>query len=307
VTRARASQFHGVLLLDKPAGCTSNAALQRVRHRLGRPKAGHTGTLDPLATGLLPVCIGEATKFSQSLLSAEKTYDAHVRFGFRSTTGDAEGELQAVEDPPQFGSEQLESAIASLTGNVEQVPPMFSAIKVGGTPLYAHARAGREVDRAARVVHISRVDVLERAPDSVRLSITCSKGTYIRTLAEDLGSLLGCGGYLLGLRRTAVGPFRISQAVALSEIEREAPDDTARKLLPVDALLWNLPKVQLDAAASSRLLDGLLVEVSPGRGPGPVRVYGPDLRFLGLGKIAQPGILVPQRMMSRVAEPPVNP
>lgn len=300
--RVGTTALHGVLLLDKPTGVSSNAALQRVRHRLGRPKAGHTGTLDPLATGLLPLCIGEATKFSHALLNAQKTYEASIRFGFRSSTGDAEGELERIATP-DFDHEKLLGAIASLTGEIDQTPPMFSALKVDGRPLYALARKGLEVERQPRRVHIARMELLEFSAETARLAITCSKGTYIRVLAEDLGMRLGCGGYLLELRRTAVGPFDVTDALPLSDLDSEPAGVIAGKLLPVDTLLYDLPRLELMQAASERLANGLTVDPGECEGGvgGLVRLYDPDGTFLGIGEMQAPRKLVPRRLMATKA------
>jgi tRNA pseudouridine55 synthase len=307
--RVSTTGLHGVLLLDKPTGLSSNAALQRVRHRLDRPKAGHTGTLDPLATGLLPLCIGEATKFSHALLNAGKTYEASIRFGFRSSTGDAEGELERISIP-DIDRERLLSAIASLTGEIDQMPPMFSALKVGGRPLYALARKGLEVERKPRRVCIARMELLEYSAETARLSITCSKGTYIRVVAEDLGARLGCGGYLLELRRTAVGPFDVMDAVPLSVLDSEPATVIAGRLLPVDALLYDLPRLELMQAASERLANGLSIdpgECEAGQ-EGLVRLYGPDGRFLGIGEIQATRKLVSRRLMAtRAVETTITP
>ncbi len=249
---------HGVLLLDKPLGLSSNDALIRAKRLLRANKAGHTGTLDPLATGLLPLCFGEATKFSQDLLDADKTYEATVRLGQRTSTGDAEGEVIA-ERPVRCDAAALNEALARFVGAIEQVPPMHSALKKDGRPLYEYARAGQTVERAARRVTIHEIALLGcELPGApvFAMRVTCSKGTYIRTLAEDIGEALGCGAHLTALRRTAVGDLTLDGAVTLEQLAEH--DDAARPavLAPVDALLQRCVPVTLDATATQRFLQG---------------------------------------------------
>lgn len=298
--RAR-TDLHGVLLLDKPSGLASNTALQRVRHLYGRPKAGHTGTLDPLASGLLPICFGEATKFGSILLDGDKGYEASVRLGFESSTGDAEGELTAVA-PPTFSDAQLGHALQQLTGSVSQIPPMYSALKVAGTPLYRLARQGRDVERAPRSVRVHELRLLERTADSLRLAVTCSKGTYVRVLAEDLGRLLGCGGYLTELRRMAIGSFTIDQAIALVRLEALTAPEREAILLPVDTLLLDLPRIDLSADSANRVISGRAAAAAVER-HGPARLYDSSGRFLGLGEAMAEGTVVPKRMLSVAHEP----
>ncbi|PLT20490.1 MULTISPECIES: tRNA pseudouridine(55) synthase TruB [Ralstonia] len=250
---------HGVLLLDKPIGWSSNDALVRAKRLLWAKKAGHTGTLDPLATGLLPLCFGEATKFSQDLLEADKTYEAIVRLGIRTSTADAEGEVLS-ERPVSVTPEQLQAAVAGFVGEIDQVPPMHSALKKDGKPLYEYARAGQTVDRAARRVTIHAIDVLatdlEAAEPTVTLRVSCSKGTYIRTLGEDIGEALGCGAHLVALRRTRVGELTLDGAVRLEALDAATEDARIALLAPVDALLQTLPRLELDAEQSRRFLHG---------------------------------------------------
>jgi tRNA pseudouridine55 synthase len=265
--------LHGVLLLDKPLGLTSNAALQRARRLLRAEKAGHTGTLDPMASGLLPLCFGAATKFSQANLDADKAYRATLRLGERSSTGDAEGEI-APGHAPGFDRAALDAACAALTGAIEQLPPMHSALKKDGRALYDYARAGLVVERAPRRVTIHRLDIVEWDDRRLVIDVVCSKGTYIRTLAADLGDRLGCGAWLAGLRRTASGPFRVDDAVTLDALD--ALDEPAREalLLPSDALLAGQPVVRLPADEAGRFLAGLRRRVALADAP-QVRVYGP--------------------------------
>ena len=290
-------QVSGVLLLDKPAGMSSNTAVQKVRRLFSRSKGGHTGTLDPLATGLLPICLGEATKFSNSLLEADKSYQAQVRLGWRSTTGDAEGKL--TEEPvPEFGDAELGAAVTALTGEIEQRPPMYSALKMQGQPLYALARKGMEVERPSRKVHIHRLDVTREPGGILSMSVTCSKGTYIRVLAEDLGKRLGGGAYLTALRRTAIGNIDVADASTLDELATCSATELAARVKPVDFLLQSLPPVVLGKADSDRLSNGMAVQLADAA-HGQVRAYREDGRFLGLGEVDPQGLLKPKRLVSK--------
>jgi len=294
---------HGVLLLDKPLGLSSNDALVRAKRLLRANKAGHTGTLDPLATGLLPLCFGEATKFSQDLLDADKTYEAAVRLGATTTTGDAEGEI-VVERPVTCDRAALDAAIVRFTGEIEQVPPMYSALKKDGKPLYEYARAGQTVERAARRVTIHAISLLDVDLDAAAFTmlVTCSKGTYIRTLAEDIGEALGCGAHLTGLRRTAVGDLTLDGAVTLEQIEAHADEARPAMLAPVDALLQRCAPVHLDAAATGRFLQGQRIarrDLPEGMVPDEgalARVYGDDGRLLGVARMRE-GALRPERLV----------
>ena len=288
----------GVLLLDKPTGMTSNAAVQTVRRLFSRVKAGHTGTLDPLASGLLPVCLGEATKFSHPLLEARKSYRATLRLGWCSSTGDAEGELTRVCSP-DFTAEQLREAVDALTGEIEQVPPMYSAVKIGGRPLYSLARKGVSIERSPRSVCIYEFRVLNWADDSLEVFVSCSKGTYIRVLGEDLGALLGCGAYLTALRRVGIGGLDISQAVGFEVLESASMVDRVAMLRPLDLLLEDLPEVRLGSNDSKRLCNGLTLSGYGTMAPVQrARLYAEDGRFLGLGEIDQAGVLRPKRLVS---------
>src|SRR5258707_2031687 len=245
----------GVLLLDKPVGLSSNDALIRAKRLYLAKKAGHTGTLDPLASGLLPLCFGEATKFSQDLLEADKTYEATMRLGIRTTTGDAEGEAVETRDV-LCDQAAIENALTQFRGGIVQVPPMYSALKRDGKPLYEYARAGQTVEREGRQVTIRSLDLLACALPDVTFRVTCSKGTYVRTLAEDIGEALGCGAHLVALRRTGVGALTLEHAVTLDALSDAA--DAARDawLQPIDALLSTFPSVQLDAELTRRFLHG---------------------------------------------------
>ncbi len=292
--RRRWRRVDGVLLLDKPSGITSNDALQKARRLFSAEKAGHTGTLDPMASGLLPVCFGEATKFSADLLDADKTYEATLRLGVTTTTADAEGEVLETR-AVAVDEAALHGVLPRFTGPIEQVPPMYSALKRDGRPLYELARQGIEVERAARAVTIHELTLLAFAGDDVSLRVRCSKGTYIRTLAEDIGRTLGCGAHLTVLRRTGVGPLELGGARTLAEIEAVAEEAREALLLPVDTLLRGLPRVVLDEAASLRFGNGNPVDADIA---GPCRVYAGD-RLLGLGLGDGAGRLHPKRLVAR--------
>jgi tRNA pseudouridine55 synthase len=285
-------------LLDKPSGITSSTAVQKVRRLFRVKKAGHTGTLDPMATGLLPVCLGEATKFSHLLLEADKTYAATILLGITTRTGDLEGEITA-RSRVQTGREEIERALERFVGQILQTPPMYSAIKRDGQPLYKLARAGGEVPREPRRVVIRNLTLLGREGDELKVSVSCSKGTYIRVLAEDVGRQLGCGACLSALRREVVGAFGLSErAVTLEQLEQTAPTERDALLLPEDALVASLPRLDLDAAGASRLRNGQSVERHEARVAGLARIYGPDREFLGIGEVTAPGLVVPRRLVS---------
>lgn len=285
----------GVLLLDKATGVTSNAALQAARRLFSAAKAGHTGTLDPLATGLLPLCFGEATKFSADLLDADKTYEASVLFGVTTDTADSEGTvLRSVE--PKFERFDLERVMISYRGEITQIPPMYSALKIDGRPLYRLARQGLEVERKPRSVSITELELLEYARERCRFRVSCSKGTYIRTLMEDIGNALGCGAHLTALRRVAVGNLSVANAVTLNQLARLAEPERASWLLPPDALLQSLPAVTLDDGAASRFGHGNPVSVGREVASGKCRVYDAS-RLLGVGEIDAMGIVQPRRLV----------
>jgi tRNA pseudouridine55 synthase len=288
--------LHGVLLLDKPIGWTSNDALQKVKGLLRAEKGGHTGTLDPLATGLLPLCFGAATKFSQTSLDADKTYRATLRLGQRTLTGDREGEV-VEERPVDVDRAAIDAAVARFTGAIDQQPPMHSALKHQGRALYEYARDGVEVDRPSRRVTVHRIDIVEWQSPALVIDVHCSKGTYIRTLAEDIGAALGCGAHLSALRRTASGPLRLDDAITIDALAAlEAP---AREALlhPVDALLAGWPAVCLPDDEAGRFLTGLRRRVALADMPS-VRVYATNPRaFLGSAHICG-GELIADRLLS---------
>ncbi|WP_321812184.1 MULTISPECIES: tRNA pseudouridine(55) synthase TruB [unclassified Burkholderia] len=293
----------GVLLLDKPVGLSSNDALIRAKRLLLAKKAGHTGTLDPLASGLLPLCFGEATKFSQDLLEADKTYEATMRLGVRTTTGDAEGDVldtRAVE----CDRAAVEAALARFTGEIVQVPPMYSALKRDGKPLYEYARAGQTVEREGRNVTIHALDLLACELPDVTFRVTCSKGTYVRTLAEDIGEALACGAHLTMLRRTGVGALTLEHAVTLDALSDAAEGARDAWLQPVDALLSTFPLVRLDETSAKRFLHGqrlplsALDSIDAAEGE-RVRVYDAQ-RLLGVARKAN-GVLAPERLVVTAA------
>lgn len=287
----------GLLLLDKPAGMSSNGALQSVRRIMGRIKAGHTGTLDPMATGLLPICLGEATKFAGGLLEADKIYEAVLRLGVATDTGDAEGE-PIFHGDWAGAAEQMGAILAEFQGEIEQTPPMFSAIKHRGRPLYEYARKGQQIERSSRRVSIYEIVVLGSTPPDIRLRLRCSKGTYVRTLADDIGLRLGCGAHLAALRRTAIGTLRIEDAVPLPALEA-ADEATQWSLMRgADLLVSHLPSAALSAADAKAILHGKVVALPEGCiASGAVRLYDADEVFLGVG-LAGDGRIAPRRMCS---------
>jgi tRNA pseudouridine55 synthase len=290
----------GVLLLDKPAGITSNSALQQAKRLFQAAKAGHTGTLDPLASGLLPVLFGEATKFSAFLLDADKEYVAEIELGTSTTTGDAEGEITA-RSSLQVNEDAIAAALPRFRGEIEQIPPMHSALKKDGRPLYRMAREGLVVARKPRRIAIRELELLGRAASRLRVRLVCSKGTYVRVFAEDLGAVLGTGAHLAALRRTRAGRFGISQAFSIERLSALDPAQRDQALLSVETLLQELPSVQLGAAATASFLNGRTVE-GFGLAVGRCRVYGVGARLLGVGEAAPHGELRPVRLMARTED-----
>ncbi|HMK69124.1 MAG TPA: tRNA pseudouridine(55) synthase TruB [Stellaceae bacterium] len=289
----------GVLLLDKPSGLTSNAALQRAKRLYRAEKAGHTGTLDPLASGLLPLCFGEATKFAQRLLDAPKGYVATIRFGATTTTGDAEGEPVRMR-PVAIDRASLESALKRFVGPQSQLPPMHSALKFQGRAYYDYARKGEDVPRTPRAIVVHALELVEwSSPDAV-VSIACSKGTYVRVLAEDLGEALGCGAHLAALRRTATGGFRLQDALTLDALE--AMEDARRlaSLLPAAALVADLPRLDVGEAQCRRLRQGQALPAS-GLADGDFAVFE-GAAFVGLAEVSD-GIARPRRLVVERVEP----
>lgn len=292
------TDVHGVLLLDKPVGLTSQGAVSRVRQLLAAAKAGHTGTLDPMAGGLLPVCLGEATKFARFLLDADKVYLATVKLGITTNTGDLEGSITATS-PVTVGREQIVEVLRRFSGDILQTPPMYSAIKHAGKPLYKYAREGKYVERQPRMVRIHSIECAGFSRDELLLNVRCGKGTYVRVLAEDIGNALGCGGCLAGLVRTGVGCFNLAAAIPLQQLEVLDPAARQGQLLPVDALVTPLARIVLGEQQAARILTGRTVQ-SPHEVPAgaPVRVYGPKMRFLGVAMSDEEGMIVPRRLIS---------
>ncbi len=295
--------LNGVLLFDKPVGLSSNDALIQAKRLLNAKKAGHTGTLDPFATGLLPLCFGEATKFSHDLLDADKTYETVVHLGIRTETGDTEGAV--LETLPVVVSvEQIEAVLAQFRGPIAQVPPMYSALKRDGKPLYEYARAGITLEREARPVVIHELGLLEYQAPFLHLHVKCSKGTYIRVLGEDIGRMLGCGAHLNALRRIQVGNLTIAGAVTLELLQQQTSEQRLAALQPVDTLLSDFSAIQLSDVLASRFLHGQRISlakegITPSAEPGRLRVYRQsDGSLLGSGLLQEFSVLAPERLIS---------
>lgn len=289
----------GVLLLDKPRGLTSQQAVARVKWLFNARKAGHTGTLDPMADGLLPIGFGEATKFSQFLLDADKRYLATLRLGITTTTGDAEGEITG-ESAVALTRAQVDEAVQGFAGPQQQLPPMHAAIKVGGKPLYAYAREGVTVDREVRSIVINIIQVIDFKYNILILRVSCSKGTYIRVLAEDLGRVLGCGAHLTALTREKAGNLDLEQAVSMAELEAMSLQQRLGKMLPVDTFAAGLPRLDVTADVERRLLMGQQADPGQSGPPGLHRLYGAGGVFFGVGEFAA-GTLTARRLLARAA------
>lgn len=300
---ARGRAVDGVVLLDKPAGWTSNAALQAVKRLFQARKAGHTGSLDPLASGLLPVCLGEATKVSAFLLDADKHYRVTAKLGVRTSTGDADGEVVARADVPPLDDARVREALQAFTGEIQQVPPMHSAIKHQGKRLYELARAGVEVPREPRTVRINALELLDRTDDGeLTLDVRCSKGTYVRTLVEDIAARLGTYAHVLALRRLGVGPYGEDGMVGLPALEAlaaEGPAALDAVLLPMDSAAAQWPAVHVGADSAHYLLQGQPVMVPRAPTSGWVRLYAQGGRFLGMGRITEEGLVAPKRLVQQ--------
>ncbi|QWD92762.1 tRNA pseudouridine(55) synthase TruB [Polynucleobacter asymbioticus] len=298
-------RIDGVVLLDKPAGMSSQGAVTAVKRAFNADKAGHTGTLDPMATGLLPICLGEATKYSQDLLDADKTYIAKVQFGSRTDTGDAEGQIVETFDLPNFVDEAaiqkaLDSVLMQFTGAIQQVPPMYSALKRDGKPLYEYARAGIELERTPREIIIHRIRWTDIQWPQATLEVSCSKGTYFRVLAEDIGSALHCGAHLIGLRRTEVGHLNLEQSFTLESIQKGL-QESSTYILPVDALLQTLPHLTVDEQQAKRLEMGQRVPLNLPSIEALVRIYRATAaphNFIGTADWRS-GVLHPKRLISQ--------
>ncbi len=291
---------HGILLLDKPLWLSSNSALQKAKRMFDARKAGHTGSLDPLATGLLPICFGQATKVSQYLIDCDKRYRATMQLGAETTTGDTEGEVTQEYDVSNVTSTKISQVISAFVGDITQIPPMYSAIKHQGKPLYKLAAKGVEVERSQRKVHIFDLKLLDFRDNKVEFDVHCSKGTYIRTLAEDMGKQLGCGAHLISLRRYAVGnyqqitPYSFAQ---LNEIlEQGGHESLDKQLLGLDSGLAHLPPLELNDEQALRLSNGQRISVDSKLNPGLMRLYSPKSGFFGLGEKHASGLLSPSRI-----------
>jgi tRNA pseudouridine55 synthase len=301
--RRKRAPVHGVLLLDKPEGLSSNDALVRAKRLLNAEKAGHTGTLDPFATGLLPLCFGEATKFAQDLLDADKTYETVVRLGVRTSTGDTEGEVLETAQVDVTPA-QIAAVLESFRGPIDQVPPMHSALKRDGRPLYEYARAGITLEREARRVVIRELTLLSYEAPLLRLAVTCSKGTYIRVLGEDIGAALGCGAHLESLRRTAVARLTLDGAMTLAQLDALSEGERTAALAPVDALLSSLPSLALDDELARRFMHGQRLalaeaDIALPAQAGRVRVYRiSDTCLLGTAQLTSYGVLAPERLVA---------
>jgi tRNA pseudouridine55 synthase len=298
--RTKYREIDGVLLLDKSTGLSSNRALQQARALLRAHKAGHCGSLDPLASGLLPICFGQATKFSSYLLDADKTYRAVCRLGQVSATGDAEGEIIETR-PVAVEAAQLPPVLERFTGRIEQIPPMYSALKHEGRRLYQLAREGRQVERKARQVEIFSLVLKSFDSPLLEIEVRCSKGTYIRTLAEDIGRALGCGAHIAALRRCSVGELRVGDGYSiarLEEIARDGDDCLQELLLPISTTLMRFPEILLDADASLDIRHGRRVKLASPRDAGLYRLSSPEGIFLGLGEVGLDADLMPKRLMN---------
>jgi tRNA pseudouridine55 synthase len=305
--RRKGRPINGILLLDKPYDISSNSALQRVKHIYFAQKAGHTGALDPLATGMLPVCLGEGTKFSQFLLETDKTYIVTAKLGIRTTTSDIDGDVVS-EKPVNVSTEQLNDALETFRGDSKQIPSMYSALKHQGQPLYKYAREGIEIEREARDITVFRLDLLRFDNDEVDMEIHVSKGTYIRTIVDDLGELLGCGAHVSMLRRVSVGSYPREKMVTLAQLEdllAKAKEDEISPstlldplLLPMNTALEGIPKVTVDQASVMYLRNGNPVQAAGAPVSGNVQVYVDDTdEFLGVGQIDDNGLVAPKRII----------
>lgn len=286
-------------MLDKPIGFSSNQALQKAKWLYQAAKAGHTGTLDPLATGLLPLCFGEATKFAHYLTDADKTYVATLKLGITTNTGDAEGEILERREV-NVSRAQFEIACQLFLGEINQVPPMYSALKHEGKAMYEYARAGIEIERKSRLITIYRITVESFEQDVAVISVTCSKGTYIRTLAEDIGKELDCGAHLIGLRRIATANYKIAQTVTLEQLEAMTPEQREAALMSEDSTVLHLPVVILDDDSTFYLQQGQAVWKSGLVPQGLLRLYTEQQVFLGLGELAMDGKIAPKRLIRQM-------
>ena len=295
--------INGILLLDKPAGMTSNAALQKVKLLYDACKAGHTGSLDPLATGVLPLCFGEATKFSQFLLESDKQYEATFKLGIITDSGDADGKVLETRLVPEISDSKLESVLKNYRGEISQIPSMFSALKVNGQPLYKLARQGIEIERKSRQVTIRELSVLKRYQDEIVVGVHCTKGTYVRTLAEDIGLELGCGAHVVKLRRLAVGPYTVDKTTSMEQLESLAENKAQLDglLHGVSSAVQSWPQVKLTEVTASYIRQGQPVQIANAPTAGWVSIYSesddPDQGFIGVGEVMEDGRIAPRRLI----------
>lgn len=297
---ARGRDVNGILLLDKPSGITSNEALQQVKRLYYAKKAGHTGSLDPLASGVLPICMGEATKVSAFLLDADKRYQVRCQLGVKTATADAEGEVLETRPVISYSSNLLETVFDEFRGDIEQIPPMYSALKHEGQRLYKLARQGVEVEREARPVSIFELILTGQGDDWIDIDVHCSKGTYVRTIVEDIGERLGCGAHVSALRRNAVGPYAEDKLVTMEQLKDLKANDMPAMdelLLPIETALTQWPGVELSTDASFYLQQGQPVLVPHAPTSGWVRLYAGNRLFLGMGEILDDGRVAPRRLM----------
>ena len=291
-------EIDGVFLLNKPLGFSSNQALKKIQWLLNAKKAGHTGTLDPMASGLLPICLGEATKFSNRLLNANKTYIATVQLGVTTATGDQEGEVIS-EKEAVFNEAQLKETLQKFIGDITQIPPMYSALKFEGRPLYEYARQGIEIERKSRQITIYDIGLMEFQGSVMTIEVSCSKGTYIRTLAEDIGRALGCGAHLKGLERTQTGNFQLSEALTIEALEDMDSISREKVLLPIDALLEGLPLIELTSAETELIKKGQSIDFIS-KNEEELRLYSVSGQFVGVGQPDLQGRLFPKRLIANI-------
>ncbi len=301
--RKKGRNVSGILLLDKPSGITSNGALQRVKQLYFAQKAGHTGSLDPLATGILPICLGEATKFSGFLLNADKSYLTECQLGIVTRSGDSEGEVVSERPVEGVTEEKIQAALQQFEGDIEQIPPMHSAVKVNGQPLYKLAHQGIEIEREAREVTIYSLELVTYDADSERMVIRvhCSKGTYVRTLVEDIGEVLGCGAHVTALRRITLGPYLEQDLITMEQLEQMYEEDKFsmdRHLLSLDSAVKDYEAVTLDADSSYYMRQGQPIQISSAPADGWVRIYNENEEFMGVGEIDRDGRVAPRRLVA---------
>ena len=291
-------EIDGVFLLDKPLGFSSNQALKKIQWLFNAKKAGHTGTLDPMATGLLPICLGEATKFSHRLLNAHKSYIATIQLGITTSTGDQEGEVIS-EKEVVLNEAQLKDTLKKFIGDTTQIPPMYSALKFEGKPLYEYAREGIEIERKSRQIKIFDIKLINIEKSIITIEVLCSKGTYIRTLAEDIGQTMGCGAHLKGLERTQTGNFQLSEALSIEALEAMPISSREEVLMPIDALLEELSSIKLNMAELDAIKKGQSIDFMS-KNDKEVRLYSPLGQFVGVGQPDLKGRLFPKRLIAKI-------